>query len=58
MSAGGWHTLVLKTDGSVWVTGANSDGQLGEGTEAGSKFFEMAIGAFRASANDCKIFLF
>ncbi|MDH4460333.1 MAG: BACON domain-containing carbohydrate-binding protein [Flectobacillus sp.] len=30
--AGDTHSLFLKTDGTVWVTGANSYGQLGDGT--------------------------
>ena len=32
VSAGGYHSLVLKADGSVWVTGKNKDGQLGLGS--------------------------
>ena len=52
VSAGGWHTLVLKQDGSVWVAGANNNGQLGEGTKTDSRFFVMAMGAFGASARD------
>ena len=32
MSAGGSHSMVLKVDGSVWATGDNQYGQLGDGT--------------------------
>ena len=32
VSAGQYHTLYLKTDGSLWATGYNSNGQLGDGT--------------------------
>lgn len=32
ISAGTNHTLFLKTDGTVWATGANTVGQLGDGT--------------------------
>jgi len=32
IAAGGNHTLVLKADGTVWAWGANSGGQLGDGT--------------------------
>ena len=31
-SAGFHHTLAVKTDGSLWTWGANSDGRLGDGT--------------------------
>ncbi len=32
ISAGGWHSVALKNDGTVWAWGWNSDGQLGDGT--------------------------
>jgi alpha-tubulin suppressor-like RCC1 family protein len=32
LAAGGYHSLQVKFDGTVWVTGWNSDGQMGNGT--------------------------
>ena len=32
VSAGSDHTIVLKTDGSLWAFGSNNSGQLGDGT--------------------------
>ena len=32
ISAGGFHTMILKTDGTLWATGHNGVGQLGNGT--------------------------
>ena len=32
ISGGGWHSLALKADGSVWAWGNNGYGQLGDGT--------------------------
>lgn len=32
VSAGGWHTVTLKSDGTVWAWGVNVSGQLGDGT--------------------------
>src|SRR5260370_21153534 len=32
VAGGGGHSLFLKSDGSVWGMGANSVGQLGDGT--------------------------
>src|SRR5579871_435494 len=38
VSAGpsGWHSLLLKADGTVWACGDNDYGQLGNGTTSGS----------------------
>ncbi len=36
VSAGGQHTCAIKTDGTVWCWGANSNGELGDGTTAAS----------------------
>ncbi|MDR0791285.1 MAG: putative Ig domain-containing protein [Methanomassiliicoccaceae archaeon] len=33
VSAGGWHTAAIKTDGSLWAWGSNSYGQLGISTD-------------------------
>src|ERR1019366_8000856 len=32
LAAGGYHTLALKSDGTVWAWGYNVAGQLGDGT--------------------------
>ena len=32
ITAGGSHSLVLRTDGTVWAWGSNSTGELGDGT--------------------------
>jgi len=32
VSAGEYHTMILKNDGSLWATGYNGSGQLGDGT--------------------------
>ena len=32
IAAGGWHSLALKTDGTVWAWGRNNYGQAGNGT--------------------------
>ena len=32
VAAGGYHSLFLKSDGSLWTMGDNDDGELGDGT--------------------------
>jgi hypothetical protein len=32
IAAGGYHSLFLKSDGSLWATGFNGDGELGDGS--------------------------
>ena len=34
VSAGYYHSLILKADGSLWAFGGNNNGQLGDGTTA------------------------
>lgn len=36
IAAGGYHTVVLKSDGTVWACGQTTDGQLGIGSTTGS----------------------
>jgi alpha-tubulin suppressor-like RCC1 family protein len=32
IAGGGWHTIALKSDGTLWAWGLNGEGQLGDGT--------------------------
>jgi alpha-tubulin suppressor-like RCC1 family protein len=34
IAAGGWHTVALRSDGTLWAWGKNNYGQLGDGTVA------------------------
>ena len=43
------HSMVLKQDGSVWATGKNDFGQLGDGSTTGSTRFVQVV-ASRAKA--------
>ena len=43
VSAGYQHSLVLKQDGSVWATGYNFCGQLGDGSTVNRKVFVQVI---------------
>jgi hypothetical protein len=38
VAAGGYHDLILKTDGSLWTVGQNMYGQLGDGTQTQRNF--------------------
>ena len=42
--AAGWgHSMVLKTDGTVWATGYNGDGRLGDGTTSDKRSFVKVL---------------
>ena len=41
IAAGGYHSLVLKADGTVWGAGANNYGQLGDGSMISSNKMHM-----------------
>merc|ERR1712150_395666 len=43
MAGGGYHSMVLQTDGTVWVTGCNDSGQLGDGTNTHKSTFVPAF---------------
>ena len=32
VAAGGYHSMVVKEDNSIWATGSNEDGQFGDGS--------------------------
>ena len=39
IAAGNGHSMVLKGDGTVWATGSNYYGQLGDGTDRSKRSF-------------------
>ena len=43
VAAGSRHSIMLKEDGSVWATGYNNYGQLGDGSTTNSHFFVLVI---------------
>ena len=53
--AGGFrHSMLLKQDGSVWATGMNDEGQLGDGsTESKHKFVQVIASGATAIAAGC-----
>lgn len=58
VSAGDYHTLIRKQDDTLWTFGANSDGQLGDGTrtsratpiQVASDVFKIAAGGSHSLA--------
>ncbi len=51
VSAGSGHTLLIKSDGTLWATGRNYSGQLGDGTESNrSNPVQVATDVVMASA--------
>ena len=53
-SLGGQHSVLLKRDGSVWTTGENHRGQLGDGSAIDKKKFSKVIsgGALAVAAGN------
>ena len=43
VAAGDMHSIVLKEDGSVWTTGRNKNGQLGDGAKVDRNTFEKVM---------------
>ena len=43
IAAGEYHSLFLKSDGSLWALGGNFDGQLGDGTFNGANRPEQIV---------------
>jgi hypothetical protein len=52
-SAGAGHSVCVKSDGTVWATGLNSYGQLGDGTTTNSKVFIQVFKNIGVSFNNC-----
>ncbi|MFP2906090.1 MopE-related protein [Pyxidicoccus sp. 3LFB2] len=50
ISAGGYHTVALKTDGTVWTWGRNLHGQLGSGTSGVSSVPVQVVGLTNVAA--------
>ena len=48
VAAGDTHSIVLRQDGSVWATGQNNNGQLGDGSNTDSKIFVKVISSSAA----------
>ena len=47
VSAGGGHSMVIKKDGSVWSTGVNMYGQIGDGSNIDRDSFVTVISRYR-----------
>jgi hypothetical protein len=57
VATGYYHSLVLMTDGSVWATGKNSDGQLGTNNNENKSIFTKVLdtgsGAVGVASRNC-----
>ncbi|MGB7569199.1 MAG: immunoglobulin domain-containing protein, partial [Chitinivibrionales bacterium] len=52
VAAGSNHSLFLKTDGTLWATGENNDGQLGDGTTNDRSTPEQTIAGIQSIAGE------
>src|SRR5450432_1472428 len=43
IAAGGYHSLLLKNDGSLWAMGDNRSGELGDGTHNNTNLPEQIV---------------
>ena len=43
IAAGDYHSMALKTDGTVWAAGSNGYGQLGDGTTISKSSFVKVL---------------
>ena len=46
IAGGAEHSLVLKNNGDVWITGSNTYGELGDGTSVDKNRFVFVIGTW------------
>ena len=53
ISGGGYHTIAMESDGSIWAWGANGGGQLGDGTSCWRRPTPYQISFFGATAFSC-----
>ena len=49
VAGGGWHSILLKRDRSIWATGGNVYGQLGDGTTISKNTFVRVLLSTRSS---------
>jgi alpha-tubulin suppressor-like RCC1 family protein len=43
ITGGGWHSIALKNDGTVWAWGTGADGQLGNGTNTNKQYTPVQV---------------
>ena len=52
VSAGGYHTVLSRRDGSVWVWGVNQNGQLGDGAAPANRTVPYRLPTFSLVSSD------